>query len=81
MKTTFDIADNILTQSRRLAKMEHIPLKELVEEGLQLVLRQHASSVKRPVEPVTFRGNGMSTAFRGRGWADIRDAAYEGRGA
>ena len=81
MKTTFDIADNILMQSRRMARMEHVPLKELVEEGLQLVLRKHASSVKRPVEPVTFKGNGLSTAFRGRGWTDIRDAAYEGRGS
>lgn len=81
MKTTFDIADNILTQSRRMAKKEHVPLKELVEEGLQLVLHKHASSTNRHVEPVTVKGNGLSPAFRGRGWTDIRDTAYEGRGS
>ena len=81
MKTTFDIADNILVQSRRLARREHVPLKELVEEGLQLVLRKHEASVKRNVEPVTFKGNGLSPDFRGRSWTDIRDTVYEGRGS
>ena len=81
MKTTFDIADNILTRSRGLAKREHVPLKELVEEGLLIVIQKHEAKPRHRVAPVTFKGNGLSAAFKGRGWGEIRDAAYEGRGS
>jgi hypothetical protein len=81
MKTTFDIADNILARSRGLAKREHVSVKDLVEEGLLAVIQKHEAKPRHRVEPVTFKGNGLSTAFKGRGWQGIRDAAYEGHGS
>jgi hypothetical protein len=81
MKTTIDIADNILERTRRLSKAESIPLKVLVEEGLSLVLERRSTSIDPVVEPVTFKGQGLSEEYRNASWSTIRDAAYAGRGA
>lgn len=35
---------------------------------------------RKSVTPVTFRGDGLSPAFRDAIWQRIRDAAYEGHG-
>ena len=81
MKTTFDIASNILTRSRMLAKREHVALKGLVEEGLLLVIERHESRPAKTVQPVTFRGHGLSREYSGASWSEVRDAAYAGHGA
>ncbi len=81
MKTTFDIASNILSRSRALAKREHVPLKGLVEEGLLLVIERHESRPAKTVQPVTFRGNGLSGEYSGASWSKVRDAAYAAHGA
>ena len=81
MKTTIDISDHIMNQSRELARQEHVSLKELVEQGLQLVLQSKAQAATGKVKPVTFKGKGLSPAFRGASWEQIRRAAYEGHGA
>lgn len=81
MKTTLDIADNIAIQSRGLSKREHVPFKELVEEGLMLVIQKHAAKPKHTVKPVTFKGDGMTEAFQSGTWRDIRDTIYAGHGA
>ena len=82
MKTTIDIASNILHRSREIARKEHVTLKELVAEGLMFVIEKHAVNTKKyQVQPVTFKGKGLSPAFEGKSWSEIRDAAYEGRGS
>ena len=81
MKTTIDIADNILTRSRELARREHRALRELVEEGLRLVTTDREKDRRSPVRPVTFKGKGLSPRFAHASWDRIREAAYEGRGA
>ena len=81
MKTTLDIADNIAIQSRGIAKQEHVSFKELVEEGLMLVIQRHAARPKHAVKPVTFKGNGLTQAFQSGKWHDIRDTIYAGHGA
>ena len=81
MKTTIDIASNILERSRAAAREDHTTLRELVEQGLDLVLAQREARRKVVVRPVTFRGRGLAPQFRRARWSRIRDAAYEGRGA
>lgn len=56
-------------------------LRELVEEGLELVLAGREGRRRAPIAPVTFRGRGLTPQYRNVGWARIRDAAYEGRGS
>ncbi len=80
MKTTIDIASNILQQSREMARRDNVTLRELVEEGLDLVLARRRARRKVTIRPVTFRGRGLTPAYRRVSWTRIRDAAYEGRG-
>ncbi len=81
MKTTIDIASNILRRSKELARRENATLCSLVEEGLELVLAERQARRKTPVKPVTFRGRGLTTQYRNASWDRLRDAAHEGRGA
>lgn len=81
MKTTIDIASNILAQSKELARRDDVTLRSLVEEGLELVLERRRASRRETVRPVVFRGRGLTPQYRKASWARIREAAYEGRGA
>jgi hypothetical protein len=81
MKTTIDIASNILKRSRDLARRERVTLRALVEEGLEFVVAQRAARRKVRIKPVTFRGRGLAPEYRNAGWSKLRDAAYAGRGA
>ena len=81
MKTTIDIASNILVRSKELARRERTTLRNLVEEGLELVLEQRVARGKVKIKPVTFRGRGLRPEYRSADWDRIRDAAYKGRGA
>jgi hypothetical protein len=80
MKTTIDISDHLLNRGKELAREKNTTLKELIEEGLQLVLAAHAARKPHPIEPVIFGGQGLSPEFRGKSWAEIRDTIYEGYG-
>jgi len=81
MRTTIDISDNLLNRAKELARKEKTTLKELTEEGLSLVLKEHTSRQPRAIEPVVFDGQGLSEEFRGKSWAEIRDEIYKGYGA
>ncbi|MDR2013054.1 MAG: hypothetical protein LBQ20_08440 [Rhodanobacter sp.] len=50
MKTTIDIADDLIDRARLIQKRDDITLRALVEEGLRLVLDKHA----KPVKPYKF---------------------------
>lgn len=81
MKTTIDISENLLNRAKELAREEKTTLKELTEEGLRLVISRRARGSARKVKPVVFQGQGLSPAFRGKSWAEIRDEVYRGYGA
>jgi hypothetical protein len=50
MKTTIDIADDLIDRAKLIQKRDDITLRALVEEGLRLVLDKHA----KPVKPYKF---------------------------
>jgi hypothetical protein len=81
MKTTIEIADPLLEQAKRLAAREATTLRELVEAGLRLVLRQRARGRSFELRDARVGGRGLRPEFRDASWEKIRDAAYEGRGA
>ena len=76
MKTTIDIASNILSRSKSLAREQKVTLRALVEEGLELVLQKRQAGRQAAVKPVTFKGEGLSPAYKGASWERIREAAY-----
>lgn len=80
MKTTIDISDNIAIRARELSKRDQVSFKDLVEEGLLLVIQKHAAKPKRAIEPITFKGNGLTAAFQSGTWGDIRDTIYTEHG-
>jgi hypothetical protein len=47
MKTTIDIADDLINRARQIQKREDITLRALVEEGLRYAIKKHASGVKK----------------------------------
>lgn len=81
MKTTIDIADHIMEQSRQIARDQRLTFRELVEQGLLLAVEEHSRSRTRSISPVTVNGKGLSPEFRKADWSRIRDAAYKGHGA
>jgi hypothetical protein len=76
MKTTVDIADDLLLRAKREAEASHTTLRSLIEEGLRAVLGRKVAAGEPPITPVTFRGDGLQPEFRGKGWDAIRDAIH-----
>ncbi len=56
-------------------------MKELTEQGLELVIEKHLSHSAYVVKPVVFEGQGLSPEFNGKSWAEIRDEIYRGYGS
>lgn len=81
MKTTIDIADNIMERSKQVARREKSTFRDLVEEGLLLVIERRSQARAVKIKPVTMKGNGLSEAFQNASWEQIRQAAYQGHGA
>jgi hypothetical protein len=81
MKTTIDIADGLLARAKAQAASDGITLKDLTEEGLQLVLKERAQRKPRPIQPVTVSGGGLQPEYADADWNKIRAAAYEGTGS
>jgi len=59
MKTTLNINDHLLANAKSLAAQQRTSLTRLIEEGLQMRLRAHASALPR--------GKLRLPVFKGRG--------------
>lgn len=81
MKTTVDIADDLLLRAKQEAEASHTTLRSLIEEGLREILGRKSAAKRQPVKPVTFRGKGLQREFSGKGWDAIRDAIYGNKGS
>ena len=81
MKTTIDIADELLAQSKQLSDREHVTMRSLVEEGLRYVLAKRGQAKGFHWKPVTAKGKGLSPEFADGGWEGIRNAIYPGPGS
>ena len=81
MKTTVEIPNSLLEQVKRLAAEENTTVRALVEEGLRLALAERRRARSFKLRKVSFKGNGLQPGMAGASWQQIRDAAYEGRGA
>jgi hypothetical protein len=81
MKTTVQIPDTLLEQAKRLASQEHTTVRALMEEGLRRLIAERKRAKPFKLRKVSFRGNGLQPQMAGADWQQIRDTAYEGRGA
>jgi hypothetical protein len=82
MKTTIDIADGLLADAKRLAERRRVTVRSLVEQGLRQVLEdQRCAAPAFKLRDASVKGRGLQPELKGKSWAEIRDMAYEGRGA
>jgi hypothetical protein len=81
MKTTFEIADSLLSQAKAMAKREHTTVRALVEAGLRAVLKEQRARARFVLRDASFSGKGLQPEFQGQRWDEVRDAIYEGHGA
>ena len=50
--------------------------RSLKKDGLRKVLEAEDGSPKSPLQPVTFKGRGLTPEFRHASWREIRDATH-----
>lgn len=81
MKTTIEISDALLAEARSIAGREETTLRELVEEGLRLVVQTRKSRGRFKLRGASFKGKGLQPGVAGLGWSQLRDLIYDGRGA
>ena len=75
MKTTIDIADDLLIKAKKQARRENRTLREVIEQALR---KQLATT---PAEPFrlkrrSFKGKGLQPSITEGDWATMRDLAY-----
>lgn len=80
MRTTIDVSDALLEAARELADARGTTLRAVFEEGLRAVLAADEEAADFTLRDASVNGRGLQVDFRGAGWAEVRSAAYEGRG-
>jgi hypothetical protein len=74
MKTTIEISQPLLLRAKARARERRITLRSLIEESLAIALDQPQLATR--VQPVTFKGKGLSREFEGASWDQLREAIY-----
>jgi len=75
MKTTIEIADDLLDRAKRQARREKKTLREVIEEALR---RQLSSKSSKPfrLKRRPFKGKGLQSLVVEGHWESIRDLIY-----
>ena len=74
MKTTIELADNLLARAKARAREQRVTLRALIEASLAATLDQPLPVAR--IKPVTFKGKGLSREFADASWDEIRDAIH-----
>ena len=78
MKTTVEIPDGLLREAKAYAAREGIPLRRVVERGLQMIVGGTPPAARRfKLRTVTTKGEGLVCDGD---WSAIRSLIYEGHG-
>ena len=77
MKTTVEIADSLFKEAKACADARHVPLRQLIEEGLRTVIQREPAKKPFKLRDGSFHGQGLQ---RDMSWEEIRKIIYEGRG-
>ena len=81
MKTTVEIAPELLRAAKAVATKEHTTLRALLEEGLRWALRRRKQPREFELRDASVSGKGTQPGVREGDWNGIRDTIYDGRGA
>lgn len=78
MKTTIEIADDLLLRAKEKSQREQTTLRNLVEEGLRLLLEEDAKEEKKGID-MTFgvvAGQGFHPSIQDGSWKEISELIY-----
>lgn len=81
MKTTVEIAEDLLRQAKAVAGKERTTLRALIEEGLRWALGKRRRRARFKLRKASVRGKGLQSGVAEGDWAALRDAIYTGRGS
>jgi len=75
VRTTLDIADDVLLEYKRLAAESKKPLRQIIEDALRVELarRQAVGGGSGSRQTVTFRGRGLRPGVTLDSGRDLRD--------
>ncbi len=79
MKTTIDIADDLLERARVHARRTGQPVRALVEEGLRLALDQAPPPRPYRLSDLSVGNPEAKNPLETMSWQDLRDEIYGGR--
>lgn len=77
MKTTVEISDSLFAEARSVAEAEGTTFRNLVEDGLRVVIQQKKRRKPFRLKDGSVGGKGLRP---GLDWKGVRDRIYEGRG-
>ena len=76
MKTTIDIAEDLLERAKRQAQREKRTLKEIVEEALRRHLASRPEQKRFKYRPIIVKGKGLQPGIAEGNWDQLRDLIY-----
>jgi len=79
MKTTVDLPEVLVREAQDVARAEGTTLRNLVEDGLRVALKQRRAGSLFRLPDASVNGNGLRPEFRGVGWDELRAAIYGDR--
>ncbi|MGH8512012.1 MAG: type II toxin-antitoxin system VapB family antitoxin [Gammaproteobacteria bacterium] len=81
MKTSVEIPDSLLDAARKAAAREGTTVKALIERGLRELLAKRKDGHEFRLRKASYKGKGLQPGAKALGWENLRELAYEGRGA
>jgi hypothetical protein len=81
MKTTVEIADDLLRKAKKVANAERTTLRALIEEGLRLILASRGRRERFTLRDEAVSGKGTQAGVAEGNWDEVRDLIYRGRGS
>ena len=76
MKTTIEIADDLLARAKRQARRERKTLRDVVEEALRQRLTTPPVAQAFRLKKHPFRGRGLQPGVAEGDWETVRDLIY-----
>ena len=77
MKTTIDLADDLLERAKRRARRTGQPVRALIEEGLRLVLSAQPEPGKFRLADHSVGDRRGHNPLEALSWQDLRDQIYD----
>ena len=80
MKTTVEISNSLIQETRQLASRENKTVRALIEEGLRRIIAERKRKRIFKLRKASFQGKGLQPQAAGASWERTREMIYAGQG-